>query len=141
MEKKEGINTAGQVSNFEEKEKQIENVINEQIKEQTEKDNTLDFLIPEETDFKIKDRIYKLKTPPFKKLKILNKLGRLLNKIYISKEENETDLDEMVNLISLFLDEPDKEFLENNLDVPTLFNFLTIIQRLNSVVDITKKKL
>ena len=106
----------------EEKEKQISE--NESKVEEKQVDDS-EILHPDNCTVKIGERSYTIRPPKMKEIKYLAKLSKVQ---FTDTLEDET-VDAMIDALSVLLKEKDKEYLESNLDIPTLIQVCQVLEK------------
>jgi len=87
--------------------------------------NDLDIFIPEPQVLKFGGRGYKIRPLKLKEMRLLVKLAKL--KSVVGTDEQ---LDQVIDIVSQLLKEPDKEFINEHMDIPALGE---LFQKINLV--------
>ena len=119
----------------EQKMEQIENAESNAPAEK-EKVNDDDILNPVEYVITLGERKYKLLPLKLKEMRLLTKLSKV--KIGVNFDDEQLDL--IVDCISALIHEPDKNFIEENMDTPLLTELFVNIQKMNYVGVPTSQK-
>ena len=93
----------------------------------TDQENDLDVLVPEPEIVKLGDREYKINPLKLKDMRLLVRLS----KVNTGAGMSEDDLTCMVEAIGQVLKEDDLEFVEANLDLPTMQEIFVQVERVN----------
>lgn len=108
----------------EEKEVQVKTA---ERKIETSAVNDIDTLHPEPKSFNLAGRSYWITPLKLKDMRLLVKLS----KAKLGKDMDEGDLQLMIDSVAQILKEPDKNFIEENLDIPTMTNLFKIVESVN----------